>query len=131
MFVYSYGMVVEVGEKNAGDTYSTRYVYNPRDELTRITDHQGNVFSFTFDSLGRKTLLDDPDLGVWSYAYDAVGNLVSQTDGRGVIVNFNYDELNRVLVIDYPADADVSYLYDTPKKNTLSGVSSGFGFLFL
>ena len=71
--------------------------------------------------------MDDPDLGVWSYAYDKVGNLVRQTDGRGVVVNFNYDELNRLKKVDYPTDADVSYSYDSPTKGTLSAVSGGFG----
>ena len=123
----AYRRVTEVREKNGGETYFTSYAYTPRDELKSIIDNQGYAFLFTYDSLSRKTGMDDPDLGVWSYSYDSVGNLVGQTDGRGVSVAFNYDALNRVTNVDYPSDADVSYNYDSPTKGALSSVSGGFG----
>src|SRR5262249_25042116 len=38
--------------------------------------------TFTYDSLGRKTRMDDADSGTWRYGYDGVGNLVWQDDPR-------------------------------------------------
>ena len=50
----------------------------------------------TYDSLGRKLRMDDPDMGRWTYAYDAVDNLTSQTDDRVVMTSFAYDQANRL-----------------------------------
>ncbi|RLD97278.1 MAG: hypothetical protein DRI92_05920, partial [Aquificota bacterium] len=76
----------------------TRYAYDVLDNLTTVTDAAGNVTTMTYDdlALGRKTEMDDPDMGHWTYAYDPAGNLVRQTDARGQRVCFYYDELNRL-----------------------------------
>jgi hypothetical protein len=31
----------------------------------------------TYDNFGRKISMDDPDMGVWSYAYDALAECVN------------------------------------------------------
>src|SRR5262249_31592010 len=49
----------------------TRYAYDGRDLLTAVTDAKGNVTTVGYDLLGRKTSLDDRDLGLWTYKYDA------------------------------------------------------------
>jgi YD repeat-containing protein len=51
-----------------------------------ITDNEGNIFRFEFDSLKRQTGLRDPDLGNWTYGFDAAGNMVNQTDAREIMV---------------------------------------------
>ena len=51
-----------------------------RDELTKVTDAADNITTISYDELGRKTSMTDPDMGSWSYSDDAVGNLVEQTD---------------------------------------------------
>lgn len=53
------------------------------DELAGIIYILGNTFNFTYDSLGRKIKLKDPDLGTYTYTYDLAGNLVSQVGGGG------------------------------------------------
>ncbi len=88
----SYGRIIEVREYNTdyyiGDnqTYNTTYGYNSADELVGIQDNYGNTFNFTYDSLGRKIRLKDPDLGTWKYEYDFAGNLISQVGGGGNLV---------------------------------------------
>ena len=67
-------------------TFNTTYNYDTADELTGITDAYGNGFNFTYDSLGRKTKLVDPDLGTYTYTYDLFGNLISQTGGGGNLI---------------------------------------------
>ncbi len=51
---------------------------------------------YTYDDLGRKTTMTDPDMGSWSYSYDAVGNLTKQTDAKSQAIEFDYDKLNRL-----------------------------------
>ena len=50
-----------------------------------------------YDVLGRKTAMDDPDMGEWFYYYDDAGNLIAQVDARHRAINFYYDDLNRLL----------------------------------
>lgn len=110
----AYDRLVSVKEKNAGDEYITNYGYNALDALILITDHLGNKFQFEYDSLKRRTKMDDPDLGVWLYDYDNNSNLIKSTNGNGKIINYTYDELNRILIKDY-ADSpgtDIAYVYD-------------------
>jgi len=57
-----------------------------RTEINLRRDTYGNNFNFTYNSLGQKIQLDDPDLGIWKYEYDFAGNLVSQTGGGGNLV---------------------------------------------
>ncbi|MFH1055157.1 MAG: toxin TcdB middle/N-terminal domain-containing protein, partial [Candidatus Altiarchaeota archaeon] len=120
-----YGMVAQVREYNGGDVYATSYGYDAQDNLVEIMDNHGNQFKFTYDSLGRKIGMDDPDLGVWTYEYDSAGNLLRQTDNKGTQITFEYDELNRVRRRLSP-DQTVTYQYDAI-KGTLSSVQDQLG----
>lgn len=51
-----------------------------------IEDHVDNTFNFTFDTLGRKTGLQDPDTDNWIYEYDLSGNLIQQSGGGGNLI---------------------------------------------
>ena len=119
--------LIQVQEKNAGATYTTRYTYDSVGQLTDVTDHLGNNTQIQYDLLGRKTWMGDPDLGQWEYSYDRVGNLVAQTDARGVTTQFQYDPLNRQTLIDYPNDSDVQLRYDLTTIGTLSEVVDALG----
>ena len=81
--------------------------------------------TFVYDSLGQQVMMDDPDLGVWTYAYTPNNKIASQTDARGVTIEYEYDALDRLILIRYPNDDDVVYEYDNGTIGTLSKVSSG------
>jgi len=78
----AYGRITKIEEKNSGQTYTTTYEYDAADNLVKITDSKNNVFSFSYDSLGRKTITSDPDTGLWYYSYDSAGNLLTQKDAK-------------------------------------------------
>ncbi|HEY3233053.1 MAG TPA: hypothetical protein VGJ87_27725, partial [Roseiflexaceae bacterium] len=78
-------------------TYATTtYAYSPLDLLTSATDTAGNLTTLSYDSLGRKLTMSDPDMGDWSYSYDANSNLLTQTDAKSQVLWFGYDALNRL-----------------------------------
>lgn len=91
---------------------TTNYAYNPLDLLTQVSDAAGNVTTMSYNSLGRKTAMADPDMGNWSYQYDQNGNLTSQTDAKGQTLTFGYDALNRLTSKGYPGGAQALYQYD-------------------
>ncbi len=91
---------------------TTEYGYNGEGRLLSVLDDQGNLTSITYDGLGRKVAMDDPDMGHWEYGYDQNGNLAWQIDAEGRRLNFSYDALNRLVNKSDGADIDVVYTYD-------------------
>jgi RHS repeat-associated protein len=81
---------------SGGTLYATTsYSYDLLGNLLGVTDAKGNVSSMTYDTLGRKLTMHDPDMGDWSYTYDANGNLLTQVDAKNQKLCFSYDALNR------------------------------------
>ncbi len=89
----------------------TQYLYDVRDNLLQVTDDAGNVSIMSYDPLGRKETMQDPDMGEWGYAYDARGNLIGQLDAKGQLLTLSYDPLGR-LTNKLAPDATTTSLYD-------------------
>src|SRR5262249_27656362 len=53
-----------------GRWLATTNVVDAAGRLLATSDPAGNTLSFAYDGLGRKTDMQDPDLGHWTYAYD-------------------------------------------------------------
>ncbi len=110
---------------------TTAYQYDALGNLLKVTDAAGNQTTMTYDTLSRKTSMNDPDMGYWTYQYDANGNLTSQTDAKSQTIGFTYDALNRITMKDYPSGADVYYAYDetfsTNSKGMLTTVTDASG----
>jgi len=121
------GRIIQVYEYNTNplvnvtETYITNYNYDGNDNLVGILDSGGNRFSFSYDSLGRKIGMIDPDMGNWTYAYDLNNNLVKQTDSRGQAITLSYDQLNRI-ISKKSQDVNVSFIYDQDYYGTLSKI---------
>ncbi|MDD5435511.1 MAG: hypothetical protein PH343_08785, partial [Nitrospira sp.] len=120
------GRVVKITEHvENGAVQNTTYTYNAAGNLLTTTDNNSNQIIFTYDTLGRKKSINDPDHGLWSYTYDANGNLQTQTDARNVTVTFNYDNLNRVTSRTYSTGkTPVIYTYDN------LGIPNGTGKIY-
>jgi RHS repeat-associated protein len=74
----------------------TRYSYDSLDQLITVQDAQNNETAITYDTLGQKTRMHDPDMGIWRYGYHPSGTLAWQTDANGQTTNFGYDALDRL-----------------------------------
>ncbi|MBI2885553.1 MAG: VCBS repeat-containing protein [Candidatus Omnitrophica bacterium] len=114
------GRLAQMEEFAGSQIFRTAYQYDPLDNLTQVTDARGNVTRAAYDSLSRRTELDDPDMGRWTSAYDAVDNLIRQTDARGVEQGVNYDPLDRPTRVEFaipagsgiPDAGPITYTYD-------------------
>lgn len=90
------GELVQVND-NAG--LVTSYAYNAAGNLTSVSRDAGRgaiVTSMTYDALGRKVSMTDPDAGFRDYTYNAAGELLSETDGAGSWNESRYDFRGRV-----------------------------------
>ncbi|HEX04304.1 MAG TPA: hypothetical protein ENH10_03990 [Bacteroidetes bacterium] len=122
----AYGEIVQVDEHNNGEVYNTSYNYSARGELTRIQDNASNVFLFYYDTLGRKTSMIDPDMGIWNYSYDSNGNLISQTDNKSIVTTLSYDALDRLNQSIVNNSLSYNYTYDTQFNGTLRGIDNPY-----
>lgn len=114
--------IIQVREYKDNDTYKTNYNYDSADNIIKITDALSNIITYSYDTLGRKIGMNDPDLGIWNYTYDKAGNLIQHTDARNKSIRFAYDSLNRKISEDDLSLITISYIYDSGKNNTLSQV---------
>ena len=51
---------------------TTNYSYDPVNRLTTMTEMGGSSTTVTYNMLGYKTAMTDPDMGTWAYDTDAV-----------------------------------------------------------
>lgn len=111
------GRVVAITEEVKGRKPTTRYAYAPTGELLSIIDAAGNPTSMTYDVLGRRLSLSNPDTGTHTSTFDAAGNLTTKVTPRlravGRAVEYVY-EFNRLAGITYPFSEDVTYTYGGP-----------------
>ncbi len=105
------------------------YSYYPSGKLKTIKDTNGLTTSVSYDLLGRKTSMTDPNTGTWTYGYQGT-RLKTQTDVAGNVTSYNYDTLGRISNIDYQDSTgkayttpDVFYTYGDGSKNDLGKVS--------
>ncbi|MCP4165122.1 MAG: RHS repeat protein, partial [Chloroflexi bacterium] len=79
---------------------TTSYAYDVLDNLRFVYPELGGNTEMQYDSLSRKTYMNDPDMGEWNYEYDAAGNLTRQEANNenddGQAICFYYDALNRL-----------------------------------
>lgn len=100
------------------------YGYDFQGNMTSMVS-QGSPGSFhtitttlSYDLLGRKTAMNDPDKGQWTYTYNGFGELTSQTDAKGQRSTMGYDGLGRMVSrVDYRAnnsiEGNTAWAYDT------------------
>ena len=113
------------------------YTYNVRDRLETATGPDGAITDPTYNLLGQKTGMLDPDMGAWTYDSDAMGNLTRQTDAKNQRTCFYYDGHTRLKGKTYatgtaacPADPgyggySVKHYYDKDENN--AAVANGLG----
>jgi RHS repeat-associated protein len=80
-----------------GGVVTTRYAYDVGDDVTSITDPNGNVTSYHYDDFGRMTKETSPASGITTYVYDADNNVTLTTNANGTSSTYIYDALDRAM----------------------------------
>jgi RHS repeat-associated protein len=124
------GRLIEVHELYpTAATAVTRYRYDGRDNLVRITDADGNVTSLAHDFVSRRTAIVRGDRA-WRYAYDRNGNLLTEVSPKPAAADpalfttsYRFDDLDRKTAERFAdvrdptrpggkAPATIRYVYD-------------------
>ncbi|MET9374388.1 polymorphic toxin-type HINT domain-containing protein [Streptomyces sp. NPDC002992] len=98
-------------------TVDTHYAYDPRGKLVKVTDHNGNNWTYTYDVRGRLAASSDPDMGSASFGYNELDQQIwSKEHALNRTQHTLYDELGRTTELrdDSPTGPLVTkWTYDT------------------
>jgi len=100
-----------------GGAVNSYYTYDVHDNVSSVTDPNGNLTTYHYDDFDRLTKQTSPVSGVTTYVYDADSNLTSTINANGTIATFTYDALDRVLTesdTKGTATASEAWTYDDP-----------------
>ncbi|MBN8491307.1 MAG: tandem-95 repeat protein, partial [Burkholderiales bacterium] len=120
-----------IGSTDPNERPLTQFSYDAQGNLLTVTDARGNVTSYEYDELNRRTKVIDMLGRATHTRYDANGNVTLVEDARGNITRYSYDALNRQTgmvdarrqsqLIEYDALGNVQKTIDAKKRETLFG----------
>jgi len=94
---------------------TTTFDYDSFDNLTKTVDPNRNIISVIYDKLGRRTDLNDPDLGLRHYDVNPLGQVYAETSPihpTGTKSWMSYDLLGR-LTARYEPELESHWVFDT------------------
>lgn len=97
----------------------TSYAHDPLDQIVKVVDDRGNTTTSSYDNLGRRTVIDNPDSGRTETRYDLAGNVTERVTANlrasNKAIQYDY-EFNRLAAIRYPTFSgnNVTYTYGAP-----------------
>ncbi|MFE3553261.1 ricin-type beta-trefoil lectin domain protein [Streptomyces sp. NPDC059193] len=86
---------VDPSVANNPATTKTRYEYDARGKLAKVTDPAGNNWTYAYDTRGRMTSSTDPDMGSSTFAYNNLDQQITATNVYGLAQHTKYDALGR------------------------------------
>jgi RHS repeat-associated protein len=109
-------------EQTNGSIVRTKYEYNLLGEIIAVTDNRGNRTKITYDGLGRRTAIRNPDMGLVEFKYNSMGLLSEKIDDnlRHRIHGIRYEyQKGRMEKINYPDRPDTVFEYgdDSTSRN--------------
>jgi len=78
---------------------------------TKVTNHEGNEVSYTWNSLGKRESLGYPDGSKVDYSYDASGRLTQVKVGADT-TNYIYDKMGRITQRVLPDNTSTKYEFN-------------------
>lgn len=95
----AFGHLFKVVQKQGTSTLpEITYAYDEAGHLISITSN-GLTTTFTYNLIGQKVSMSDPDMGTWYYGYNTTGDLIWQKDAKGGTTCLFYDTLGRLVGI--------------------------------
>ncbi len=108
--------------QNPGGTVNYTYFANG---TMKTADHDGHVVGVDIDGWGRRTRLNDPSAGRYTYSYNSFGELLTETTPKGT-TTYVYDAFgkptSKTMTGDL-TDHSLAYVYDNTTKllKTING----------
>ena len=104
---------------------STSYTYNKLDELTSMTDADGNTATYAYNADGDQTSVTDPNGNTTTYGYNALNELTSTTAALGNTTTFSYDAVGDLVTATDPLGNATSYTYNAQSRELTKTAANG------
>jgi RHS repeat-associated protein len=92
--------------------YNITYEYNENNNISKITDANGNVTEYTYNAKGNMLSKKDPAGNTSFYTYNSsFSQLSSYTDRNGGSMSFTYDPQGNLTGAAYPLNISNSFTY--------------------
>ena len=105
--------------------FTTTYTYDADNRPLTATDPDGHVTKTTYDKVGNRTSVTNPDSNATSYAYNAQNELTTVTDPEGGKTSYGYDAVGNKTSMTTPLSEKTTYTYDA--DNRLTKVTNALG----
>ena len=95
----------------------TQYAYDGTGNPIVLKDANGEEITATYNDLGQKKWVNDPNMGLKTFTYTDFGEVDTETDAIGNVTNYDYDSLGRIVqrAVSGPNETSASnYEYDNP-----------------
>ncbi|RYH64229.1 MAG: hypothetical protein EON54_06795 [Alcaligenaceae bacterium] len=106
----------ETSNYNTAASLTTRYAYDGRGYLARITDALGQVTQLSHDSLGRLRARSLPDASHETFAYDDAGRLVQANDPLSRVTHLAYNVHSQLVTRQDAEGRQVQLAYDIAQR---------------
>ena len=117
--------------------FTVSYTYDAASNRVSMTDPEGTVTTYTYDTLNRLNGLGNSWAGTFGFGYDALSRRTSLTRPNGVNTSYSYDSLSHLLSVAHQAGSNTldgaSYTYDAAgnrlsKTDLLANVTSNYAY---
>ncbi len=99
------------------------YKYNPKDQVSEITNVQGGKTYYNYDSSGNIRSVSEDSGAVWLYESSPSGKIIRETDPEGNVTEYSYNQLGEISSVRTP-ESICFYAYDFSGKCILSSVGN-------
>ncbi len=113
-------MVSPRGNENGGEPskFTTTYTYDADNRPLTVTDPDGHVTKTTYDNVGNRTSVTNPNGDTTFYVYNAQNELTSVTDPEGGTTSYAYDAVGNRTSMTTPLSEKTTYTYDADNRLT-------------
>ncbi|MDD4591751.1 MAG: DUF6531 domain-containing protein [Parabacteroides sp.] len=109
---YAYDLKRNLTRITYPDNTTTTYTYDAMNNMTSETDPLGKTTIYTYNSLNLVTSVTDPKGNITQYGYDTSGNLTSVTDALNKTTTYQYDSRGNITSITNLLGKTTTMTYD-------------------
>ena len=73
------------------------FKYRADGQYNSIECDNGYTINYTYDALGRCTMVSDPAIGTKTHTYNNAGDIETETDGNYITTHYTYDKFGRII----------------------------------
>ncbi|CAK8713363.1 RHS repeat-associated core domain-containing protein [Candidatus Electrothrix gigas] len=100
------------GTKDADTNVSTSFTYDLLGNRLSVTDPEGYEFKAEYDLQGRLVKRKDAESFEWEYSYDPMGKLLEKLNPRGYSTAYSYTPTGRLQSISNPEQHSQTFAYN-------------------